>query len=247
MVPEYEYFQDWSFNLHDSEGFAVREGHENPPLHLEKRSYLPEAAKIGKYDFHPAGAQSSEIMMTGERLTLTPDLLDFSRLQGSLHDGYVYYGAANPVAPQPGDVRLSYYVVPLSSRVTVTGLLEGKEIKRSQGTFSIDVSRDLNALAMAIKAFESSQRWWRIFGAVILLAAYWLACWLRLRRGRSRVLALPLALVLTSGTVAAAMFMEGMQTFAAIMGTALVVGWWSAGRPSGGTFGRALDEPEKKP
>lgn len=244
MVEDYDYRLQWSYNLHDSEGFAAKEGHENPEPRLEKASFLAPEATLGRYTFKTSGRSTLEMTAAGEPLKLTPDLIDTSLHQGTLVGDTVYYQDADPNAPKPGDTRISYYVLPQGSEVTLVGTLDGTEIKKQtsgQGSarYSLELGGNLNYLEQATREFAASQWRWRGIAGLLLLSAYWLVGARRLRRSSMRLTALPLAVVLAGGSVAAAMYLEAWPAFGAVIGVALAVGWWGLGAP--------LDEGTKKP
>jgi len=232
--PEYDYRQEWSYNLHDSEGFAVKEGHENPEPRMEKAKYLPKVAQLGRYTFKAPPSAPLELLTEGERLALTPDMIDMSRLKGTLDSDYVYYQDADPKAPKTGDTRIAYYVVPQSSEVTVTGTLDGTEITKNTANkgstmFTLDVGGNVDVLKAATDEFNASQWRWRLAAGALLLLAYWLVAMLRLGNSLWRLVALFLALGLTAGSVMAAFYLEALSAFGAVMGSAVLFSWWGLG------------------
>jgi hypothetical protein len=242
------YRQDWSYNLHDSGGFAEQAGHENPEPHVEKGTYLPPSLTLGRYSFKTGARSGLEVLSSGERLRLSPEIVDTGRLGGTVVGDLVYAQVANPSAPLPGDTRFSYYVIPDSAVVTVTGMVNGAEIMKGEGRYTLEPGGDMDGLAEATRVFNASQWRWRAVTAFFLLLAYAVVIRRRLR-GSLRLMALPIAIVLTAGSSAAAMYSEGLRAFGLVVGPALLVGWWSLARPRPSQTAPAapLDEAEKKP
>lgn len=98
--------------------------HENAPKSIQDAEIKADASHIGAYYF-----ETNTIQITGfTPLVLTntnTSLPDEAELIGS---EYIYVGTGSYTAPNIGDIRLSYTVLPASTKVTIFGKLNGSSI-----------------------------------------------------------------------------------------------------------------------
>lgn len=85
----------------------------------ESKTYSSPTAKIGLYSVDPAMMEWPR----PKRLHLSYGQVMLDK-KSRLENDYVYAGGGKPARPQPGDVRVSYFVVAVGQRVTAFGKLE---------------------------------------------------------------------------------------------------------------------------
>jgi len=117
----YTYELKWTSSPRTPDDFAVPEGHENPPLGVERLSSRASSARVGVYTFVP-----SEIELPPARpLALTGKL----RPGAPRTDGdYLYVGKGNLQRPKLGDVRISFRAVEAGRTVTAYGQKSGSTL-----------------------------------------------------------------------------------------------------------------------
>lgn len=115
------YALEWASQPVDSSGFAP--GHENSPFPLQGRRWLPPPGTV-RVDGHPLDA--SVLEQLGQWREFRPG---FSALPGNLAATFQPEGdglgsAENPLAPEPGDLRIHWrerVLPPLGERIELQG------------------------------------------------------------------------------------------------------------------------------
>lgn len=116
----YRYEKEWSDKPPASSSFKEPTGHDNPRLLVREQSFRVKSANIAAYRFNPETAQLPHplpVKITEENFIRSPN----TRLDG----GYIYSGAGSLVAPEVGDIRISYTAVFPGTRATLFGKLVG--------------------------------------------------------------------------------------------------------------------------
>jgi len=119
----YSYEKEWTNKPPDSSRFFELEGHQNPPLSVEGRTFRTKNAAIGAYRFDPKSANlpnPSAIQITSDNFVPSIN----TRLEGD----YIYVGEGTPRNPRLGDVRISYSAVRVGTTATLFGRLNGDSI-----------------------------------------------------------------------------------------------------------------------
>jgi hypothetical protein len=114
----YTYDLKWTSSPRTSEDFAVPEGHENPPLAVERDSWRTESAKVGVYSFDPSAIELPSANPLSFKGKLKPGA---PRTDGD----YLYVGKGNLQTPKLGDVRISFRAVEAGRTVTAYGQKQG--------------------------------------------------------------------------------------------------------------------------
>lgn len=121
----YTYSQEWTDRPESHSSFKHPEGHENPPLPVEAKSFLVSRANIGAYAVDPEGLSLPSM----SPLDLTPEKLDLPKNSPYLLNGnYLFKGQGTLSAPRVGDIRISYRALPSGGKVTAFGKLSGAEL-----------------------------------------------------------------------------------------------------------------------
>jgi hypothetical protein len=108
------YTKEWKDSPVSSAGFKRPAGHQNPAWSLQPQSFNIPSAQLGAFT---AGSKVLGQLGDTETLPATQSALEQakSQLGGarplSLLDGSIY-AASDPLAPQVGDLRISYRIVP---------------------------------------------------------------------------------------------------------------------------------------
>ncbi len=116
-VTTYTYERGWSAQAIDSGGFKKPEGHQNPAMRYRSEDFQIAAAKLGAFDLD---AQVLGRIGGGQDVPITPGLMPsitraFTGSEPlSIADGRLYLGE-DPAAPQIGDYRVGYRLVPLGA------------------------------------------------------------------------------------------------------------------------------------
>ena len=120
----YSYHKVWDFYPDNSSRFKYPEGHQNPPLSIQRKGFTAKTVKVGIYDVkfqncldipRPAGVE-----LTSENVIIKGG----ERLEG----GYIFKGKGSLNDPQIGDIRISFDALDNNLRVTLFGKLEGSKI-----------------------------------------------------------------------------------------------------------------------
>ena len=121
----YTYRQEWTDRPESHSSFKHPEGHENPPLTVEAKTFLASRANIGAYAVDPEGMS----LPPKSPLELNPEKLDLPKNSPFVLDGnYLFKGRGSLSAPEVGDIRLSYRALPAGRKVTAFGKLSGSEL-----------------------------------------------------------------------------------------------------------------------
>lgn len=114
-VTTYSYGREWSGRPIDSSGFRQPDGHANPDMTIESRSFQIGSASLGAFRLDEAVLGS---IGGGEDVPVGADLLPAVRdaIGGtqpvSVVDGRIHIGR-DPARPRVGDYRISFELVPL--------------------------------------------------------------------------------------------------------------------------------------
>ncbi len=121
----YNYKKEWTDDPRPSSQFKHPEGHENPPLPIEAKTYLAERANVGAY-----AVDLERISLPGTtQLELSPEKLDLPKGSDyTLSGNFLFRGQGTMAEPKVGDIRLSYHVLPSGKKVTAFGKLSGSEL-----------------------------------------------------------------------------------------------------------------------
>lgn len=122
----YSYSKGWSDTPQDSSRFQVVAGHENPAMQIRGQRFQQSEAKLGAFDLDETildriGGEQP-LALTREQLTAI-GVASGGKLASLVENG-AYIGL-NPTAPEIGDYRISYAVVPLGAVSVVAGQAGG--------------------------------------------------------------------------------------------------------------------------
>lgn len=112
----YSYSQVWTDSPEDSTSFAQPDGHMNPAMAVSPATFRPPGAHLGPW---PVDIRSLDLpppeplALSREQVSLEPGW--------SLHGEFLFIGQGTFTAPQVGDVRIHYTVVPSGIPVTLFG------------------------------------------------------------------------------------------------------------------------------
>ncbi|PIZ75489.1 hypothetical protein COY05_03960 [Candidatus Peregrinibacteria bacterium CG_4_10_14_0_2_um_filter_38_24] len=118
----YSYSMDWTSSPGKTSNFQEPAGHANPEMAIKAQTFRVKSAKVGAYEVDMAKLD----LPAYEDLNLTAENLNLA--QGVFENGYVLVGKGTSVAPQIGDLRISYGVVNNNLDGTVFGKLEGGKL-----------------------------------------------------------------------------------------------------------------------
>lgn len=115
----------WSEQAIDSSGFREPEGHRNAPMPLASRRFLAGGIWLDGVEVEPQVALAQIAAMPWPvRLAELPANLAASFRE---HEGMLYAGA-DPAHPAPGDLRVSYRIVPGGAQ-RLTGFLADRRLQ----------------------------------------------------------------------------------------------------------------------
>lgn len=121
-VTTYSYAKEWQGRPVSSAEFKQPQGHENPPMGLESRSFQIKEASLGAFVLRKPVldlvGDSDTLVLPSSQEAATQDAFTGSQ-RVSISDGRIVLGA-NPAAPAIGDYRIGYRLVPLGE-VSVVG------------------------------------------------------------------------------------------------------------------------------
>lgn len=165
----YEYDQDWSPRLIDSDDFKIKPGHQNPTeMPLVAQDIYAESAALGAFQLTPA-----QIRRLNDRKDLTLSQADLERLPANrrstavVHEGRFYMNpwtfagtvdgqqptgqgrGVDPSAPEIGDVRVRFYYVEPSQASILA--------RQTQGTFEPFTTSNNQTLDMIQVGKHSSE------------------------------------------------------------------------------------------
>lgn len=119
----YSYQKGWTSHPDNSSRFKYPEGHQNPPLSIQSKSFIVKRAEVGIYDIEPQRItlpRPTDIELTSENVIIKGD----ERLEGD----YIFKGKGSLDNPQIGDMRLSFKAVDNNINATTFGKLEERKI-----------------------------------------------------------------------------------------------------------------------
>lgn len=151
-VTTYTYEKQWTSSPAQTGSFRYPEGHENPVLTIENKTFSVQSAKVGAYFVN-----IDSLSLPGENpLSLTPSMLAVgqSRTSGNttiqktatggdvivegaspampgsyrLEGGYLFNGRGSLQSPILGDIRIQFSAFSENTYVTVFGKLQGDRI-----------------------------------------------------------------------------------------------------------------------
>jgi hypothetical protein len=117
----YTYERQWTDSPRRTSEFEVPEGHDNPPLAVEKQSFFAPSARIGVFDFVPADIN----LPAFAPLPLSPERAVLGR---TVSGRYIYIGSGTLEQPRLGDVRISYSALEPGPLMTLYGQRQGTTI-----------------------------------------------------------------------------------------------------------------------
>lgn len=149
-VTTYTYEKKWTSSPAQTANFRYPEGHQNPVLTIENKSFSVSTAKVGAYYVN-----IDSLSLPGENpLTLKPEMLIVNQqraagnkivqktatggdiiIEGSSSQGnyklegnYLYSGTGSLQNPALGDIKITFSAFPENTYVTVFGKLQGDRI-----------------------------------------------------------------------------------------------------------------------
>lgn len=148
QVTTYTYESHWSVNPKNSNDFKYSQNHHNPPKAISDQLFKVAAAQVGQYalDMNSFSRISERrascdgtgtISEWGQGGTIYLPQTGYLQLSaqnsqvngGALRtDRYIFQGSGAPQAPQIGDLRVCYSVLPVDTVVTVFGKLDQSRI-----------------------------------------------------------------------------------------------------------------------
>lgn len=149
QIKTYTYESHWTNSPEDSTHFKYSQNHYNPPKAIPDQLFKVAEARVGRYgldmtSFNRLSGRRSSCESKGlipewgqggtihlpdtEALPLTPQN---SRVSSKVlrTNRYIFQGTGSPQAPQIGDIRVCYSVLPTNTEVTVFGQLDQTQIK----------------------------------------------------------------------------------------------------------------------
>jgi len=122
----YSYAQEWVAEAPNSDAFKVPRSHRNVDKTIEGKTSIVSTATLDRYAVEPG----SLALVGSQALSLTEDMVDLSENdEASLEGDEIFVGIGTMSKPFPGDMRVTYSVVPSpQSDVTVLGKLQGEKI-----------------------------------------------------------------------------------------------------------------------
>lgn len=138
----YTYSKQWLNDPPDSSLFARATEHSNPSKPIADQLFRAEKIRIGLYQFDPAAfsyalnhrtsctENAISYQFSSSGVNLPPDPLPLTAQNIRLAQGtkrvsnYIYQGFGTPQAPQVGDLRVCYTVLPVNTTVTAIAELQ---------------------------------------------------------------------------------------------------------------------------
>ncbi len=121
---KFTYQREWTDTPPNSDSFAEPEGHRNPTLSIQRRSYAVKEASIGAYRFYPGTADlpaGSPVAINDENYLPSYDAVR--------RGDYLFIGKGTIEDPVVGDMRISYTAIESGVRATFFGRLNGGAIE----------------------------------------------------------------------------------------------------------------------
>lgn len=165
----YRYSKEWADHPIDSNAFKKRDGHANPSMTYQGATIEARGAKLGAF-----ALDQSQIRQISDYERLAPDLAA-ALPPGFQWVGEQLYRGASPDAPQIGDLRVSFRVVPAQTVSVVAaqmnGGLAGFAGARGQTINLVQVgAHGADAMFQQAKSDEATLTWiLRVVGFVVML------------------------------------------------------------------------------
>lgn len=178
-VTTYSYTTEWSSVPQDSSGFNQPQGHQNPLPVVKDTEVAADSASLGAFRLDEAAlsqlSADTPLALTAEQAATVSAAL--SR-PATISDNLIYVGT-NPAAPQVGDMKVTYRIVPQNTVLSVIGA-------QTQGTLRPYATKAGSSLLMvrtgtasademfqAAKAANQTLSWiLRGVGVVLAIAAF---------------------------------------------------------------------------
>ena len=185
----YSYEKVWTSNPSDSSKFKFGADHQNPQKAIQDETIKAPSAKVGLYTLNLDKAQLpafQELPLTEETALLDEgDLMmdddeemmyfdNFEDIAPTLESNkYIFKGFGTLEAPEVGDVRISYSVVPSNQQVTAFGQQSGTELSTFVGPKNSNFYRIFSGTheeSLSKMTTEHSQSTWglRILGFFLM-------------------------------------------------------------------------------
>ncbi|MFA6305136.1 MAG: TMEM43 family protein [Candidatus Gracilibacteria bacterium] len=118
----YSYSTDWTSAPESSSQFKDSVGHTNPEMTIKGDVYHVNSAKVGAYE-----VDMSKLVLPGyKKLELKKEDLNLEK--GIFENGFIFVGKGTLVAPQVGDLRISYSALKNNLNGTAFGKLENGKL-----------------------------------------------------------------------------------------------------------------------
>ena len=118
----YSYVREWTERPTDSSSFENSAEHTNPPLTITEQEYAASSGQLGAFRVDLRNLR----LPSSRDLQLSQNMLASNKLK--LDGNYIFIGDGTAAAPQVGDVRVSYEVIPSGLDVTVFGSQQGERL-----------------------------------------------------------------------------------------------------------------------
>jgi hypothetical protein len=123
-ITTYKYIKKWTSSPRDSSNFKHPQGHENPSLSIEPKTWKAETGKIGVYNIDLRAIA----LPASHSLKITEEMLINDYIDGYLENGIIYKGNGSISNPKLGDIKISYNALDKSFNGTIFGKIEGSNI-----------------------------------------------------------------------------------------------------------------------
>ena len=170
-VTTYSYRKSWSSRLIDSSNFKKPTGHRNPgAMPYQSAEFVAADVRLGEFQL------SRSLVGKINKTNLLPiaDLANIDGIPNAAFHGESIYVGENPLAPQIGDIRITYQIV-APSDVSIVSKQTGQsfEAYRAEAGGTIDMLNLglIGAENMFQQAHQSNAMWTWIFrlGGFILM------------------------------------------------------------------------------
>lgn len=106
----YSYDKTWSNSYHDSSGFRISEGHQNPPMRFSSTDYVASKVSLGAYELSPKIAA----MLSGSEaypVTSIEQATEQVKADTQVTEKGLYLGK-DPSSPEIGDLLIQFFITP---------------------------------------------------------------------------------------------------------------------------------------
>ncbi len=121
-ITTYTYDKKWTSHVQDSSEFQVSEGHTNPTLTIDGKSFYAAKAQVGAFSFVPDEIE----LPSSQPLDIKADQLIGGH--GRLSGRYVFSGKGTMDSPSVGDTRVSFTAVDGGRTSTLYGQRNGHDV-----------------------------------------------------------------------------------------------------------------------